>query len=56
MPCKLFNGLDDFKVAVYVCPNHTDNDIHSDHSYLYTLRIPLNSTLKRSSMDILDSL
>ncbi len=27
--CKLFNGLDDFKVALYVCPNHRDNEIHS---------------------------
>ncbi len=31
--CKLFNGLDDFKVACYVFPNHTDHAIHSDHSY-----------------------
>ena len=43
--CKLFNGLDDFKVALYVWPNHMDDDIHSDHSYLDTLGIPLNSTL-----------
>ena len=43
--CKLFNGLDDFKVALYVWQNHMDDDIHSDHSYLDTLRIPLNSTL-----------
>ena len=43
--CKLFNGLDDFKVALYVCPNHMDDDIHSDHCYLDTLGIPLNSTL-----------
>ncbi len=28
---------DDFKVALYVCPNHTDDDIHSDHGYLETL-------------------
>ena len=42
---KLFNGLDDFKVALYVCPNHIDNDIHSDHSYLDIPGIPLNSTL-----------
>ncbi len=26
--------LDHFKVALYVCPNHTDDDIHSDHGYL----------------------
>ena len=31
--CKLFNSLDDLKVAHYVCPNHTDDDIYSDHSY-----------------------
>ncbi len=36
----LLNGLDDFKVALYVCPNHRDNDIHSDHSYLDILGIP----------------
>ncbi len=46
MSCKLFNGPDDFKVALYVCPSHTDADIHSDHSYLDTLGIPLNSTLR----------
>ncbi len=44
--CKLFNGLEDFKMALYVCPNHMDDDIHSDHSYLDTLGIPLNSTLR----------
>ncbi len=38
--CKLFNGLDDLKVVLYVCPNHTDDDIHSDHSYSDTLGIP----------------
>ncbi len=43
--CKLFNSLDDLKVAHYVCPNHTNDDIYSDHSYLDTLGIPLNSTL-----------
>ncbi len=43
--CKLFNGLDDFEVTLYVCPNHTDDDLHSDHSYLDTLEIPLNSAL-----------
>ncbi len=42
---KLINGLDDFKVALYVCPNHRDNDIHSDHSYLDILGIPWISTL-----------
>ena len=36
-----------FKVALCVFPNHTDNDIHSDHSYLDILGIPWNSTLKR---------
>ena len=43
--CELFIGPDDFKVARFVCLNHTDNDIQSDHSYLDTLGIPLNSTL-----------
>ena len=43
---KLSNGVDDFKVALYVCPTHIDNDIHSDHSYLDIPGIPLNSTLK----------
>ncbi len=33
------------KVALYVCPNHTDGDIHPDHSYPDTLGIPLDSTL-----------
>ncbi len=30
----------DFKVALYVCPNNRDNDIHSDPSYLDILGIP----------------
>ena len=47
--CKLFNGLNDFKVTPYVCQNHTDDDIHSDHSFLDTLGIPLNSTLNTGS-------
>ena len=34
------------KVALYVCPNNTDDDIHPDHSYPHTLGIPLNSTLR----------
>ncbi len=29
----LLNGLDDFKVARYVFPDHTDHAIQSDHSY-----------------------
>ncbi len=32
-------------MALYVCPNHPDDDIHSDHSYPDTIGIPLNSTL-----------
>ena len=32
-------------LMLYVCKNHTDDDVHSDHSYLDTLGIPLNSTL-----------
>ncbi len=31
--CKLFNGLNDFKVARYVLPNYTDHAIHPDHSF-----------------------
>ncbi len=27
-------GEYDFKVAQYVCPNHTDDGIYSDHGYL----------------------
>ncbi len=38
-------SLDDFRVALYVCPNYRDNDIHSDHSYLDIQGIPWNSTL-----------
>ncbi len=30
------NGLDDFKGALYVCPNYMNDDIHSDHGYLNT--------------------
>ena len=30
------NGLDDLKAAIYGCPNHTDDAIHSDHGYLDT--------------------
>ena len=33
--------LDDFKVALYVCQNHADDEIYSDHGYLDTLEIPL---------------
>ena len=40
-----FPGREKVKVALHVCPKHTDADIHSDHSYLDTLGIPLNSTL-----------
>ncbi len=34
---KLSNGLDDFKVALYISPNHADIGIHPDNSYLNTL-------------------
>ncbi len=37
----LYYGLDDFEVALCVCPNHTDDGIYSDHGYLDTLEIPL---------------
>ncbi len=33
---EVSNGLGDFKVALYVCSNHMDDDIHSDHGYLDT--------------------
>ncbi len=35
------NGLVDLKVAIYACPNHTDDGIHSDHGYLDTWDNPL---------------
>ncbi len=38
---EVSNGLDDCKVALYVCPNHTDDGIYSDHGYLDTLDNPL---------------
>ncbi len=31
----------DFKAALYVYPNRTDDVIYSDHGYLDTLEIPL---------------
>ncbi len=34
------NGLDDLKAAIYACPNHTDDGIHSDHGYLDTCDNP----------------
>ncbi len=34
------SGLHGLKAALYACPNHTDDDIHSDHGYLETLEIP----------------
>ncbi len=37
---KLSNGLDGLKAALYACPNHTDDEIHSDHGYLETWEIP----------------
>ncbi len=46
--CPYDWSRDDFKVALCVCPNHIDNDIHSDHIYLDIPGIPLNSTLIRT--------
>ena len=46
--CKLSNGLDDFKEALYICPNHIDIDIHSDHGYLDTLEQPSGTTLRKN--------
>ncbi len=37
--------------GLFVCPNQPDDDIHSDYSYLDTLEIPINSTLKHRSME-----
>ncbi len=28
------SGLNDLKAAIYACPNHTDDGIHSDIGYL----------------------
>ena len=42
---ELSNGLDDFKVALYIGPNHTDIGIHPDNSYLDTLEQPYRTTL-----------
>ena len=47
--CKLDNSLDNFKVTLDNCTDHTDDGIHSDHTYLDNLGIPLNSTLNKSS-------
>ena len=33
------SGLNDLKAALYACPNHTDDGIHSDHGYLETWEI-----------------
>ena len=54
--CKLSNGLDDLKVALYVCPIHIDDGIHSDHSYLEVLEKPLCSTLNGNDKDLKDTL
>ncbi len=35
------NGLYDLKAAIYACPNHTDDGMHSDHGYLDTCNNPL---------------
>ncbi len=42
---KLSNGLNDFKVALYVCPIRINDGIHSHHSYLEVLEKPLCSAL-----------
>ncbi len=34
-------GLDHLKAAIYACPNHTDDGIHSEHGYLDTCDNPL---------------
>ena len=34
---SLSNGLDDFKMALYICPNHKDIGIHLYNSHLDTL-------------------
>ncbi len=36
IPIEVSNGLDDFKVALYVCPSNLNDDIHSDNGYLDT--------------------
>ncbi len=36
--------LDDLWAAIYDCPNHTDDGIHSDHGYLDTYDNPLGPT------------
>ncbi len=33
--------MEEYKVALYVCLNRTDDSIYSDHGYLDTLEIPL---------------
>ncbi len=38
---KTYNGLDDLKAAIYACPKHTDDAIHSDPGYLDTCANPL---------------
>ena len=35
------NVNDLLKAAIYACPNHTDDSIHSDHGYLDILDNPL---------------
>ncbi len=42
---QLSNGLDDFKMALCVCPNRMDNGIHSDHSYFEIVEKPWCSAL-----------
>ena len=37
---KLIEGRR-YRAAIYACPNHTDDGIHSDHGYLDTLDNPL---------------
>ncbi len=33
--------MEEYKVALYVCPDRTDVGIYSEHGYLDTLEIPL---------------
>ena len=48
--CVIWVNTIDFKVALYISPNHTDFGIHSDHGYLATLEQPSRATLRRSAL------
>ena len=41
--CKLRNGQDGFKVALYVFPHHTYNDTQSGQTYLDTLKLHIKN-------------